>query len=274
MHKRLQILGAGFLFAALGASLAMGQTARPTPEPAQAALPTVSASSHIIPPAPNFTFPNGQTYVYAVEWHLFTAGTARVTLGIADGQEHATVLTDSSGVVNALYKVHDRFEAWFDPHSACSQRVVKNTEEGSHARHTEVHFNYSQNKSTLDEKNLKTGEQKHVESDLAGCATDVVSGFYYLTALPLQPGNTYTFPVSDGGKTAEVKAVVETREQLKVPAGTFQTVRLKAEAISGTLQGRGTIWVWFTDDTNHTPVQMRSKLGWGTLLFRLQRIEK
>jgi len=51
-------------------------------------------------------------------------------------------------------------------------------------------------------------------------------------------------------------------------------VRVKAEAISGALQGKGTVWAWFTDDANHTPLQMRSKLGWGTLLFRLQRIDK
>jgi hypothetical protein len=274
MHKLLQLRRAGFLFAVLSASSAPSQTAHPIPEPALAALPSVSASSHIIPTAPNFTFPNGQTYVYAVEWHLFTAGTARVGLGIADGQEHVTAIADSAGVVNALYKVHDRFDAWFDPHTACSQRVVKETEEGSHARHTEVHLDYPRKKATLDEKNLKTGEQKHVDNDLAGCVTDVVSGFYYLATLPLQPGNTYIFPVSDGGKAAEVKAVVETREQIKVPAGTFQAIRVKAEAISGTLQGKGTVGVWFTDDANHTPVQMRSKLGWGTLLFRLQRIEK
>jgi len=30
--------------------------------------------------------------------------------------------------------------------------------------------------------------------------------------------------------------------------------------------------VWYTDDANRIPVQMRSKLGWGTLLFRLQKI--
>jgi Protein of unknown function (DUF3108) len=121
---------------------------------------------------------------------------------------------------------------------------------------------------------LKTGEQKHVENDLPACVSDVVSGFYYLASLPLQPGNSYSFPINDGNKTTEIRARVENREQIKVPAGTFQTVRLKAEAISGALQGKGTVWAWFTDDSNHTPVQMRSKLGWGTLLFRLQRIEK
>jgi hypothetical protein len=212
--------------------------------------------------------------VYEVEWHLFNAGTARVILGLDNGQERVTAVADSAGVVNALYKVHDRFQAFFDPRTFCSRRVSKHTEEGSHSRQTELSFDYSRNKSVLDEKNLKTGEQKHVENDLPACVTDVVSGFYYLASLPLQPGNVNTFPINDGGKTTQVSARVEAREQLKVPAGTFQTVRVKAEAVSGALQGKGTVWVWFTDDANHNPVQIRTKLGWGTLLFRLQRIEK
>jgi len=82
-----------------------------------------------------------------------------------------------------------------------------------------------------------------------------------------------TFPINDG-KTTLVQAVVDKREQVKVPAGTFQTVRVSAEAISGPLKGKGDVQVWFTDDSNHTPVQMKSKLGWGSLLFRLQRIDK
>jgi hypothetical protein len=47
-----------------------------------------------------------------------------------------------------------------------------------------------------------------------------------------------------------------------------------AEATSGPLQSKGKVWVWYSEDATHTPVQMRVKLGWGTLLFRLQRIEK
>ena len=57
-----------------------------------------------------------------------------------------------------------------------------------HKRETSIRFDYAHKKSTLDEKNLKTGETKHVENDLAGCATDVITGFYYLQSLPLQLG--------------------------------------------------------------------------------------
>ena len=54
----------------------------------------------------------------------------RVTLALDGGQEHVTAVANSAGVVNALFKVHDRFEAFFDPHTFCSLRVSKNTEEG------------------------------------------------------------------------------------------------------------------------------------------------
>jgi hypothetical protein len=275
MHIFLKLNPAWCLSAILFASVWQEQNRPPLP-PGPPPLATVSSapSARVVPPPPNYAFPNGQTYVYDVEWHLFNAGIAKVTMGFDGGQQHATAVADSAGVVNALYKVHDRLEAFFDPRTFCSQHVSKNTQEGSHSRQTELRFDYSRNKSVLDEKNLKTGEQKHVENDLSACVTDVVSGFYYLASLPLQPGNTNTFPINDGGKTTEVMAHVEGREQVKVPAATFQTVLIKAEAISGSLHGKGTVWAWFTDDANHTPVQIRTKLGWGTLLFRLQRIEK
>src|SRR5690349_14174349 len=231
-------------------------------------------SAQIMPPSQNFRFPNGQTYVYGVEWHLFNAGTARVKIEKEGSEEHVTAIADSAGVVNLLYGVHDRFSAFFDPRTFCSQRVNKHSEEGSHKRDTEVRFDYLRRKSTLDEKNLKTGELKHEENDIPTCLTDVVSGFYYLSSLSLDPGGIHRFPTSAGGKTAEVEARVEGREQIKVPAGTFQTARVQAEATTGSLKGKGTLSIWFTDDANHTPVQMRARLGWGTLIFRLQRVEK
>lgn len=261
----------------LASALLSAQTqpsAPPAPPPQQ--LPSISSApaAQILPPPPNYRYPTGQTYVYAVEWHLFSAGTAKVGLDSSGTQEHVTATADSAGVVNTLFKVRDRFEAFFDPRTFCSLRISKHTEEGSHSRQSEASFDYPRRKSVLDEKNLKTGETKHVENDLPACVTDVISGFYYLASLPLQSGNTYVFFISDGGKSTQVTTHVETREQIKVPSGTYSTMRVRAEATSGPLQGKGTVWAWFTDDANHIPVQMRSKLGWGTLLFRLQRIDK
>jgi hypothetical protein len=256
----------------LCANLAGAQTPSP---PAQKRAESIGAApeSQILPPRQGYQFPNGQTLVYSAEWHMINAGTATLKMDSAGGQQRITVRADSSGVVNALYKVRDQFESLIDPHTFCSVHLFKHTEEGSRKRETNLSLDYTRHKSVLEEKNLKTNETKHTENDLAGCSTDVISGFYYLGSLPLDPGSPMTFPINDS-KTTQVRAVVDKREKIKVPAGTFQTVRVSAQAISGPLKGKGDIQVWFTDDPNHTAVQMRSTLGWGSLLFRLLRIDK
>ena len=240
----------------------------------QAPTATIGAApAEITPPPSNYAFPDGRGYVYVAEWHLITAGTGVVRMDVSGGERKVTATAESQGVVNVIFPVHDRFEARFDPRTFCSLSIVKHSEEGSHKRETSIHFDYARKKSALDEKNLKTGETKHVENDLHGCATDVITGFYYLQSLSLQLRSTYEFPISDG-KTTIVRATVEKREQVRVPAGSFQAVLVTAEAINGPLQSKGKVWVWYSDDANHVPVQMRAKLGWGTLLFRLQRIDQ
>ena len=258
------------LAACCGLAVAQATPAKNQPRPESvSAVP----ESQILPPRQAYHFPNGQKYVFSAEWHLINAGTATLKMEAVGAQQRVTVHADSTGVVNALYKVRDQFESLFDPHTFCTVHLFKHTEEGSRRRETNIAFDYTRRKSVLAEKNLKTNEMKQVENDLPGCATDVISGFYYLASLPLEPGSTMTFPIHDG-KTTLVRANVEKREQVKVPAGTFQTVRVSAVAISGPLKGKGDIQVWYTDDLNHTPVQMKSKLGWGSLLFRLQRIDR
>lgn len=240
----------------------------------QGQVATIGPSAQILAPAATYKFPDGQNYIYTAEWHFFTAGTSTVRMEANGPEQKVTGIADSAGMANVLYAVHDRFEARFDRKTFCSIEVNKHIEEGPHKRDTKITYDYPRRKSVLSEKNLKTGESKSQENDIPPCVTDVVTGFYYLASLPLQQGNTYTFPVNDGGKTAEVSAHVEGKDKVKVPAGTFDAVRVSAEATSGNLKGRGKIWTWFSDDGNHVPVQMRAKLTWGTLLFRLQRVEK
>ena len=76
---------------------------------------TIGPSAEILPPPANYRYPDGQTYVYTAEWHLFTAGTATVKLESTGAEQKVTAIAESAGVTNLLYAVHDRFEARFDP---------------------------------------------------------------------------------------------------------------------------------------------------------------
>jgi len=235
---------------------------------------TFSSGAQIHPPPADQTFPVGQVARYSGEWHLMTAGTATLAMHSA-GANHTSVMTaDSAGVVNMLYPVHDRLESSFDPRTFCSVTLKKHAEEGSRRRESLVHFDYEQGKSVVEEKDLRSGQVKHATHSIPRCVTDVISGFYYMASLPLKPGTVYTFPINDGGETSEVTARVELAEQLNVPAGTYKTVRVAVQAMSGPLNGKGKLWAWYSDDRQHLLVQMKAKVKWGALSFRLTRVER
>jgi hypothetical protein len=225
-------------------------------------------TAEIRPPHAGHRFPNGDTWVYQVEWRIFDAGVATLRSEPAGREQRITASANTTGVVSQLYAVRDRFESFVDPQTFCSRQITKHTEEGYRRLETSLRFDSARRKSILEQKNLKTGATKKSEGETPACVTDVVSGIYYLRSLPLQVGEVYTFPVADGGKTVSASALVEDREEVQVPAGTFQTVR-----VGPAPEEPGQVWIWYTDDADRIPVQMRANLVWGTLTFRLERIE-
>ncbi len=236
-------------------------------------LPSVSSDVRIQPLRQGFDFPR-ETLRYEAEYRYWTAGVATLRVERMGSEEHLTAAADSSGVVALLFRVQDRFSASFDAQTLCSKRLTKHTEEGSHLRDTAITFDYKAHKSILEEKNLKTGQSKRTENEIPGCVTDVVSGILYVASLPLQPGATYSFPLNDGGKTATIRAHVEGKEQIKTPAGTFQTIRVGPEGDYKALKDRGRISIWYSDDARHLPVQMQARMFWGTLTVYLTSIDK
>ena len=242
---------------------------------AQTPQPTAPAFQGAIQPPPaGYHPPDGQTYVYDVEWRLWTAGTAEVRIAPENGEEHVSASGNSVGTVGLLYHVGDRFDAWFNRETFCSRRIQKHIEEGFRRVETATDFDYARKLAVLNQVNLKKGDRKHAEHPIPNCVTDVISAIYYTASLPLTKGSSYEFPLNDGGDTVTVKITVEAREDVKTPAGTFRTVRVQPTASQGVLKDRGKVWVWYTDDAQRIPVQMRARMGWGTLTFRLLRVEK
>jgi hypothetical protein len=245
---------------------------QPAAPPQQAQIGVVA---RIQPLRPGVRLPYGQTLSYEGEWRFVPGGVATLRLEQSGAQTHVIATADSSGVVNLLYRIQERFNAYFDAKSLCSVKVMKHSEEGSRQRETVVTYDYARGKSVLEEHNLKDGQQKRVENDIPGCVTDIISGIFYVASLPLEPGATYIFPINDGGKTVTARATVEGREELKIPAGTFKTVRVAPEGDSGPLlKNKGRVWLWYSDDERHLPVQMRAKLTWGTVTIYLTGTSK
>ncbi len=220
-------------------------------------------------PRPGYSFPQRQTLNYTVDWRVFPAGTTALHLEQDGDVERVTATADSVGAVNLLYRVSDRFQSALDRRTGCSILFSKQLQEGRRQVNSRLDFQYARNTAVFQEKNLVSGITRHLSSPIPGCVTDLLSAIFYAASQPLEVGQRFQMPVSDAMRTLPVTMVVEGREEVRVPAGTFHTVRVQPHADAGVIKNRGNIWIWYTDDERHMPVQMRARLFWGTITFRM-----
>jgi len=259
---------------------------KPAPQPAAQTVPKphtaqpasnqnsaqIGSGSRVNPPSPTYRYPDAQTFTYAVDWRLLNAGTTTVRLDSVNGERHVQLSADSTGAVALLYHVQDRLETFFNPKSNCALSLVKHTEEGFRRVDTSVRYDYTAKKALLEERNIRAKNQKHEENEIPACVTNTVSAAFYVASQPLPPNARFSFPSSDGGKVAELEVLVEAREKVKTPSGTYSAIRVSAEALSGPQQGKGKIWMWYSDDDRRVPVQMRLRAFWGTITFHLTQM--
>jgi Protein of unknown function (DUF3108) len=228
------------------------------------------------PPVAGYVFPERQTLTFTVDWRVFTAGTAVFHLEQQDDQLKVTATADTVGAVNMLFPVVDRFQSSMDTKTGCSLGFSKQLQEGRRKVSSDLSFDYNAGKQTQVEKNLVKGTQKTQTASIPACVTDSLSAIFYAASQPLVVGQAVGFPLADSMRTVTVEMKVEAKEEIKTPAGTFQTVRVQPTAAEGIVKNRGYIWIWYTDDARHMPVQIRAHLFWGTwstITFHLQSFE-
>ena len=236
---------------------------------ALAALAYAQQIPPLAPPRAGFSFPQKQTLTYSVDWRVFPAGTAVVHFEATGEKERITATADTIGAINLLFHVSDHFQSTIDRTKGCTYEFDKQTVEGRRQVNSTLRMDYGQSKSILDEKNMVTGVSKHVESPIPGCMTDLLTGVFYTASQPLEVGHDFVIPLVDAMHNVPVTMKVEGREEIKTSLGTFKTIRVQPTAAAGVVKNRGNIWIWYTDDDRHLPVQMRARLFWGTITFRL-----
>ncbi len=263
LPRRVLTLGAVLLFWTIAAG---GQIFTPKPT-AQKVIPVLQ------PVSGGFLYPQHETLTFSVDWRVFQAGTAVFHLDASGGSEKVAATADSIGAVNMLFPVVDRFQSGFDAKTGCSTGFNKQIQEGRRKIASELTFDYGHGRQDEYARNLVKGTATRKEANIPACVTDSLAAIFYTQSQPLVVGQTVEFPLADSMRTVTVGMKVESREEVKTPAGTFQTVKVQATADEGIVKNRGHIWIWYTDDPRHLPVQMQARLFWGTITFHLQSIE-
>lgn len=213
---------------------------------------------------------------YGIEWRLVRAGMARLSRTPQSATAWAGDLhLESAGLVSKLYKVNDDYRVLFDS-GYCVSNIHLASQEGSRRRDTKVDFNRQTKKSHYLERDLvKNNIVLEKELDTADCVQDIVAALVRLRAAKLAPGQSVTFPMSDGKKMVSGKIDAQEKEKVKTPAGEYQTIRYEAHLFNDVLfRRKARLYVWLTDDERRLPVQIRVRLGFpvGTITLQLEKL--
>ncbi|HLI83939.1 MAG TPA: DUF3108 domain-containing protein [Bryobacteraceae bacterium] len=220
--------------------------------------------------------PPKEVFTYNIEWRLINAGKAVIEWHPSEVEGHpgwqAHLDLESIGLVSKLYKVDMESVSNVD-RDFCAVSTLTTGREGSRRRETQVAFDNESHKAFYRERDLvKNTLLTSQQVPIPPCVHDVLGGLFYLRGLDLEPGKSVEIPVSDGKKSAMVKVEAQQGEEVKVPDGTFKTVRYEINLFNNVLYRRPAhLYVWFSDDNRKLPVQIRVRLqiAIGTITLQL-----
>ena len=226
-------------------------------------------------------FHPGETLTYDLRWNFIHAGSA--VLNVAPTAElngipaHRFVMTvRSSPFLDVFYKVRDRVEGYADLQMTRSLLYKNEQREGDYSRDVIVTFDWEKETAQFENR----GERRNPIFVHPG-TFDPLSISYYLRMQDLVTGRELRAPVTDGKRCVIGRVRVVGREEVKVPAGRFDTFLL--EPVVGHLGGvfkrsqTSSVQIWIASDPQHIPVKVsgKAKLGsFSAVLVSVQFISK
>jgi hypothetical protein len=224
--------------------------------------------------------PARETFHYAIDWRLFTAGKAKVEVSTTPQPRpgyQVNLHLESTGIVSRLFKVEDDYSANLNS-AYCAQSLQMTTHEGSRLRDTRIAFDGEARKASYLERDpARNNAIVHSgEIDIPTCVHDVIGGLFFIRTLNLEPGQSTQIPVTDGKKSVMAKVEAQAREEVKTPEGTFKTIRYEAYLFDNVLYKRSAhVNVWVSDDRRRLPVQIRVRMTFtiGTITLLLEKHE-
>jgi hypothetical protein len=213
-------------------------------------------------------FNAGEKLVFSVSWSdIVKAGTATLSVpGVKVFNGHKVyhiVSTASSGPqVSAFFYTRDRIDVYLDATDYTIWKSEKHLVEGTYKNDEVIYFNPRNRTATRGVATMRTLPEPR----------DALGGFYYVRSLDLQVGGEITVNYADGKISKPIVIKVLRKEQVTVPAGTFDTIVIEPvlEETEGIFKQEGRIWIWVTDDENKMPVILKSKIAIGNVEVKLE----
>ncbi len=216
--------------------------------------------------APPFAFAPGERLVYDLSYMGMSAG-----VGVMEVMEKETMngravypivsTAQSNDFVSIFYPVDDRVESYMDVEGLYSHRLKVRQHQGKKRRKKTIDFDQ------ISHRAIQTQDDRQTVFDIPARVQDMLSSLYFFRAQgPLRVGGTTFIDVYEDEKSWRLEIRALGRERVTTPVGTFDTIKVQALVrYQGIFLDKGDVFIWVTDDAQHLPVMIHSKIKIGTI---------
>jgi hypothetical protein len=205
----------------------------------------------------------GERIEYNISYGVLNGGIATLELksDTLNGKEvwHSVMLTKTTGVVDAIFRVLDIYESYIDPKTELPLKSIRNIREGRYRKYNEVLFDH---KSRPDSAILT--------SDLTGIHVtqkgihDILSCFYWLRnhILPdmdkARKGDVITIMTWFTDELYPMRMKYLGTDEIKTKVGRIKCYKFNPVTEKGRLfKTEEGVSFWFSADKNFLPVKIR-----------------
>ena len=207
---------------------------------------------------------HGEKFLYVIFYGPITGGQALVTLEKEDldGKEvyHAKAFAKTTGVADALYKVRDIYESFFDISSGLPYKSVRNIKEGDYKKYEEHIFNRSNN-TVVNNKN----EVHEVPVGIL----DMVTALYKVRRIDrskIKVGDVVKIVTFFDNEIFPFDITFKGRETITTRMGTYKCLKFVPKVGTGRIfENEDDMTIWVSDDPNLLPVRVKFDLKVGSI---------
>ncbi len=182
---------------------------------------------------------------------------------------HFSVTVKSNKLFSKFYYVNNSVDVYLDYNLMIPYSFSLSVNETNEIKESRSYFNWKEKKAYFWEKKINKKKEKKEEEynwDIVEYAQSVFSAPFYLRSLQLSPGEEIEYPIANKKKNMLLKVKILRKEEIKVKAGTFNTVVVSPELqIEGVLKQTRKAFIWLTDDDRKFIVKIESEAKVGKL---------
>jgi hypothetical protein len=207
----------------------------------------------------------GQRFEYDLKWGFVLAGHSVMEHSDATKANPSMVesTTISADWMEGFYPVRNYVRSELNGTNTfypSNYRIT--TLEGTYRKDREVRFELNEGKALYID-HLK-GEEKNVEIPMK--VYDPLSVLFKIKGMKLEVGKSIFVTIFDSKKVWNLEVLVLKKEKIKVPAGTFNTIKINPLMKSeGIFKRKGAMYLWISDDPRRIPVKVKSKVAVGSI---------